>query len=270
VRPAWNTGGAAYTPVFRGNNTVSGMCSVSNIVDGEIPETFTPQTRKLIMRASDATITNNILYTDEYRAILPTAGYYRTGSIVRNVANAPGAISHWECVADGAIATVAWAASTTYKFGDLVLNDSGKTYVATKAGVSASSGGPTGLSAAITDGSVTWRYYPAPVWQPYGFDVPGLTSVAVGAANVTITAASTNTQRWKDAFGANKSATIAVAGVLNGRRYRFVRAATATGAFVLNIIYNGVTLKALNAGEWTEVEYSAPDVAFVVVASGTL
>lgn len=52
----------------------------------------------------------------------------------------------------------AWAASTAYVKGDLVINDSGKTYVADVAGTSAGGGGPTGTGLIIVDGGVMWRY----------------------------------------------------------------------------------------------------------------
>jgi hypothetical protein len=55
----------------------------------------------------------------------------------------------------------AWAISTTYALGDLVTNDSGKLYVCRTAGISAGSGGPTGTSTAITDGTATWDYVAA-------------------------------------------------------------------------------------------------------------
>lgn len=52
-----------------------------------------------------------------------------------------------------------WTASTAYAVGDTVLNG-GNTYRCTAAGTSASTGGPTGTTASITDGSVTWTYAP--------------------------------------------------------------------------------------------------------------
>lgn len=55
-------------------------------------------------------------------------------------------------------ATVDWAASTAYAAGDLVLNNSGKTYLCVGDGTSAASGGPTGTSSGITDGGATWDY----------------------------------------------------------------------------------------------------------------
>lgn len=54
-----------------------------------------------------------------------------------------------------------WGASKAYVVGQQVHNG-GLVYRATAAGTSASSGGPTGTGASITDGGVTWAYV-APV-----------------------------------------------------------------------------------------------------------
>lgn len=51
----------------------------------------------------------------------------------------------------------AWVGSTSYSVGDIRRNG-GNQYIATTAGTSASSGGPTGTSTSITDGTVTWRF----------------------------------------------------------------------------------------------------------------
>ena len=55
-----------------------------------------------------------------------------------------------------------WQPSTAYLVNDVVSNDTGKVYVCITAGTSAASGGPTGTSADITDGSVHWNYYGTP------------------------------------------------------------------------------------------------------------
>ncbi len=57
----------------------------------------------------------------------------------------------------------AWAASTAYVVGNVVLNDSGKAYSCTQAGTSASSGGPTGTGASITDNGCKWQFLGATV-----------------------------------------------------------------------------------------------------------
>lgn len=54
-------------------------------------------------------------------------------------------------------ATIAWVASTAYAYGDERSNG-GNTYVCKTAGTSASSGGPTGTTSEITDGTCVWDY----------------------------------------------------------------------------------------------------------------
>jgi hypothetical protein len=51
----------------------------------------------------------------------------------------------------------AWVASTVYKVGQVASNGV-NAYTVTAAGTSASSGGPTGTTGSITDGSVTWAF----------------------------------------------------------------------------------------------------------------
>lgn len=64
------------------------------------------------------------------------------------------------CHSQGLVA-MAWIASTAYSVGDYVTNDSGKLYVCDTAGTSAASGGPTGTTANITDGTAQWDYVQA-------------------------------------------------------------------------------------------------------------
>ena len=54
-------------------------------------------------------------------------------------------------------AALVWLASTAYSVGDRVSNGA-NTYVATTAGTSAASGGPTGTGTGIADGSVIWAF----------------------------------------------------------------------------------------------------------------
>lgn len=62
----------------------------------------------------------------------------------------------------GTNAGTAWQSSTAFAVDDIRTNDSGKVYICTTAGTSAASGGPTGTGAAITDGTVTWKYLRGP------------------------------------------------------------------------------------------------------------
>jgi hypothetical protein len=56
-----------------------------------------------------------------------------------------------------ALAPSAWLVDHTYTANQTVKNDSGKIYKCTIGGVSASSGGPTGIGTAIVDNTVTWE-----------------------------------------------------------------------------------------------------------------
>lgn len=68
----------------------------------------------------------------------------------------------FQTLTDATITAVAlWAATTAYVVGDRVTNDDAGTdrcYHCITAGTSAGSGGPTGTSDDITDGTVHWRY----------------------------------------------------------------------------------------------------------------
>jgi len=88
-----------------------------------------------------------------------------------------------------------WALSTAYVVGDRCTNDTAKTYQCTVAGVSAAAGGPTGTSAGITDGTVTWAYQEASTalnnwcWRiNTAYVVGDLVSNNVGKVYVCITA----------------------------------------------------------------------------------
>lgn len=52
----------------------------------------------------------------------------------------------------------AWLPTHVYTTGMNVLNDSGKRYVCTMGGTSAASGGPTGISGNVVDGTVIWAF----------------------------------------------------------------------------------------------------------------
>ena len=75
-----------------------------------------------------------------------------------------------------------WAASTSYAVGAYV-NNGGKSYIATTAGTSASSGGPSGTGTSITDGSVVWDYVGVPLLPA---DVLALLAAIRAVSNVPI------------------------------------------------------------------------------------
>lgn len=58
---------------------------------------------------------------------------------------------------------VAWTNTTAYAVGELATNNGGKLYACITVGTSAGSGGPTGTTANITDGTAHWMYIAASV-----------------------------------------------------------------------------------------------------------
>ncbi len=75
-----------------------------------------------------------------------------------------------------------------------------------------------------------------------------------------------NVQVWSSPLTADRTVTLSNVGSQSGKRWKIVRASTATGAFNLNI---GTTpLKTLSVGQWCEVAYSGS--AWILIASGDL
>ena len=91
----------------------------------------------------------------------------------------------------GAFATavdtvVVWVLSTAYVIGQRVVNDTGKLYQCITAGTSASSGGPTGTAADITDGSCHWKYLQAQAAGASNTVVKGARWVTSGKAGTPV------------------------------------------------------------------------------------
>ena len=65
---------------------------------------------------------------------------------------------------EASTALVNWShiVSTAYALNDLVTADTAKVYVCTQAGTTGAASAPSGTGAAITDGTVTWKYYGTP------------------------------------------------------------------------------------------------------------
>lgn len=78
----------------------------------------------------------------------------------------------------------AWQLSHAYTVGQRATNDTGKAYEVITAGTSAGSGGPTGTSADITDGTVHWKYISTPNFT------------AANSASATITATGNAAGNW--------------------------------------------------------------------------
>lgn len=84
-------------------------------------------------------------------------GFFGAGDIIGAAGAATGTPMGWMSTA-GALAP-AWTADTSFLVpGTLVLNDTDKIYELMSPGTSASSGGPTGTNASITDGTAKWRF----------------------------------------------------------------------------------------------------------------
>jgi len=95
-----------------------------------------------------------------FSAISPATGIngsYARGEIIHNAVAASGQPSYWQCVTRGRLAP-AWAISTAYVVGAVVLNDTNKIYACVTAGTSAGAGGPTGTGSGIVDGTAVWDY----------------------------------------------------------------------------------------------------------------
>lgn len=90
---------------------------------------------------------------------------------------------------------IPWKASTTYRLGERATNDSGKVYEVITAGASAASGGPTGVTADITDNAAHWKYVAVAGASPTGITYLNVTpcprvkaSMAAISAGAGITA----------------------------------------------------------------------------------
>ena len=106
--------------------------------------------------SDDSTSANNSVTTGRWFSYYRDEAEQYIGQTDRT-----GVTRIWRC-SDGAPQTVhyralPWVASTAYVVGDLVQNG-GNVYVCDTAGTSASSGGPSGTGANITDGSTRWDY----------------------------------------------------------------------------------------------------------------
>ncbi len=89
-----------------------------------------------------------------------------------------------------------WLALTGYAVGDRVHNDD-RIYQCTDDGVSAASGGPTGESSAITDGTVTWRFI-GEGEAAADIEAESVEEGAISGASGTITVIETPVSGWTD------------------------------------------------------------------------
>ncbi len=83
-------------------------------------------------------------------------------------------------------ASTVWAPSTAYAVGAVVTKTgSSQAYVATTAGTSAASGGPSGLTAPINDGTVVWSALPNPA-NPWVMIFHNSIGEGIGAENQSV------------------------------------------------------------------------------------
>jgi len=106
-----------------------------------------------------------------------------------------------------------WAASTAYKVGDRVINDSGKMYQCDTEGTSAGSGGPTGTGSNISDGTTQWDYVSGLVAQSYlsgsrlNYEVLTVQDTSIITNNLVTVA-----KQADPTFLANRKATVVLSG----------------------------------------------------------
>ena len=138
--------------------------------------------------------------------------------------------------------------------------------------MSASSGGPTGTSSVITDGTVKWRYYNPPEWLSHGLKGnPGSTLAATSTYNF-FEVGFKETIVWDTPLNANKIGRIRNGTYPDGQRVRFVGTLNATGAYNLTINHQSEgTLTVLDqAGMWCDAEYTEALGQWLVTAKGSL
>jgi hypothetical protein len=87
--------------------------------------------------------------------------YSFRGDEVSSTVATTGAAQGWQCNLDGYNAQD-WVTLTAYKFNQIVNHDTGKIYVCVAEGTTGGTG-PTGTSAGIVDGTVTWNYVGTPL-----------------------------------------------------------------------------------------------------------
>jgi hypothetical protein len=98
---------------------------------------------------------------ESYLSALPTTGYWFRGQRIINTLPEAGGNLGWVCTASGYHNGNNWQALHDYTVGNLgqtVYNDGDKVYELITAATSGNTGGPTGTSADITDGTCHWKY----------------------------------------------------------------------------------------------------------------
>jgi hypothetical protein len=126
--------------------------------------------RLLTQPSSPGEVVNLQLYNNAPYRIESSGGLYpQVGAFV------PVAFGEWDQTIGGPCPQN-WFQNNPYYTGMKVTNG-GRTYVATKTGVSAPSGGPTGIGAGITDGTIVWNDVGATTALPSGCGTASLNAI---------------------------------------------------------------------------------------------
>jgi hypothetical protein len=167
-----------------------------------------------------------------------------------------------------------WVASTAYTLGQRVTNGA-SIFTCTVAGTSASSGGPTGTSNAITDNTVTWSYYGAALTNPYAADFPTYsyaTSAPGTATNIYYPGG--NSGKIVGQFNATGVYSIATAGsgyVVGDQVTIAGGVFTAATVWQVTAVTSGAVtaLQLLTAGSYSSLPTTAPHTQASTTGSGT-
>lgn len=87
--------------------------------------------------------------------------------VTADASGKPGAFRIKDSDANTVVSGIAagpWLPTAAYVAGEYAKNDGGKLYRCSASGTSAASGGPTGTTTSISDGSVTWEWVASGDW----------------------------------------------------------------------------------------------------------
>jgi hypothetical protein len=222
----------------------------------------------------------------------PTTGQFAQGEHIFNYAPTTGGIDGWVATTTGAIATNSWTGSHAYNTGDLVTNDSGKSYVALQppiwvANHSYSTGalftGQTGLTYVVTTGGTSAATGLGPLAAGTGItdgtaiesSVASPTSAGSGGPTGTGTSIIDNTVLWS--YGApyvltpdylNERASPSTGiGYVTGAGGAVTQITSRTTGVTLNKVTGAITLVSA-AGSATPFSFTVTDSA--VAATDTI
>lgn len=129
-------------PVIRGFNTVPSAAMTdadpgTQIATGTLPSDWASVASGVLSKNGTWTLTG-----------VAPGGYLKS----LRIKDAAGTTNHWDL-----LVSEPWTASKTYVAG-MQVHNGGNVYLCATGGTAAASGGPTGTTDGITDGSVSWNY----------------------------------------------------------------------------------------------------------------